>query len=243
MLEPLHRWSLALGLCLMVGAGCSETDDDPQPLPPDTEFQTISPTGVTEYEGQQLSPVCMDGSPYHFFAKRGAVNKLLMYYQGGGACWEQLTCSIPVCDDSVDPEDRIIPTIFAAASPTSPTRPTLPRLAHRHRFLLQLRRTAMPRRIIPRRAPRLSQPRRRDYAREFPDPEKYSSPARAPTAVFHARSRSSDAHLTARRLGNGRSPRSRELYFELGPMRTCRTISPVCARFLRAAAAFPNIPS
>ncbi len=26
-----------------------------------------------------------------------------MYYQGGGACWEDLTCSIPVCDNSVNP--------------------------------------------------------------------------------------------------------------------------------------------
>jgi hypothetical protein len=96
-----------LGLCLIVGAGCAGHDDDDYdapPLPADTEFKTISPTGVTEYEGEQLSPVCMDGSPYHFFAKRGSVNKLLMYYQGGGACWEQLTCSIPVCDSNVNPD-------------------------------------------------------------------------------------------------------------------------------------------
>jgi hypothetical protein len=60
-----------LGLCLIVGAGCAGHDDDDYdapPLPADTEFKTISPTGVTEYEGEQLSPVCMDGSPYHFFA-------------------------------------------------------------------------------------------------------------------------------------------------------------------------------
>src|SRR5688572_4599555 len=54
----------------------------------------------------------MDGSPYAYFAKRGSVNKLLVYYQGGGACWEQLTCSIPVCDDSVGPGDN--PNGFAS---------------------------------------------------------------------------------------------------------------------------------
>ncbi len=70
----------------------------------DTGFTTISPTGTTEYLGKELTPVCMDGSPYHFFVKRGTVNKLLMYYQGGGACWENLTCSIPTCDANVDPE-------------------------------------------------------------------------------------------------------------------------------------------
>ncbi len=66
-------------------------------------FTTISPTGSTDYLGRTLTPVCMNGSPYHFFVKRGTVNKLVVYYQGGGACWEQLTCSVPVCDTSVDP--------------------------------------------------------------------------------------------------------------------------------------------
>ena len=27
--------------------------------------------------------------------KRGTVNKMLMYYQGGGACWDCATCSPP----------------------------------------------------------------------------------------------------------------------------------------------------
>ena len=55
----------------------------------------------TTYDGRTYTPVCMDGSPYKFFVQRGTVNKLVMYYQGGGACWEQLTCSIPTCDDNV----------------------------------------------------------------------------------------------------------------------------------------------
>jgi hypothetical protein len=59
----------------------------------------------TAYEGRTFNPICMNGSPYRFFARRGTVNKLVVYYQGGGACWEQLTCSIPVCDNSVTNED------------------------------------------------------------------------------------------------------------------------------------------
>ena len=66
-------------------------------------FDTISPTGTVRYLGRDLQARCMDGSPYHFFAKRGTVNKLLVYYQGGGACWDQLTCSVPTCDTSVNP--------------------------------------------------------------------------------------------------------------------------------------------
>jgi hypothetical protein len=68
------------------------------------EYITLSPTGTVEYEGRGLTPVCMNGSPYHFFARRGSVNKLVMYYQGGGACWDKLTCSFPSCDTDVDPD-------------------------------------------------------------------------------------------------------------------------------------------
>jgi hypothetical protein len=60
----------------------------------------------TTYDGRTYTPVCMDGSPYKFFARRGTVNKLVVYYQGGGACWEQLTCSIPTCDDTVTDGDN-----------------------------------------------------------------------------------------------------------------------------------------
>lgn len=72
----------------------------------DTSFITIAPTGATPYLGTTLTPVCMNGTPYQFFAKRGSVNKLLVYYQGGGACWDSLTCSVPVCDNSVTPGDN-----------------------------------------------------------------------------------------------------------------------------------------
>jgi hypothetical protein len=75
------------------------------PLLDDSEFQPISPVGPIEYQGRTLEPRCgFDDDPdYHFFVKRGSVNKVVMYYQGGGACWENLTCGIPVCKDGADP--------------------------------------------------------------------------------------------------------------------------------------------
>ena len=86
------------------------TDTTVSPNVSSTEFTTIPPTGTTTYLGKSLTPICMNGSPYEFFVKRGTVNKLLMYYQGGGACWDALTCSVPVCDTNVErrrqPEQR-----------------------------------------------------------------------------------------------------------------------------------------
>ena len=57
-----------------------------------TMFTTLTP-GATPYLGRTYNPTCMDGGEYRYFAKRGTVNKLVMYYQGGGACWNNLTCS------------------------------------------------------------------------------------------------------------------------------------------------------
>jgi hypothetical protein len=91
----------------------------------DAQFTTISPVGATQYQERAFTPVCMNGSPYHFFVKRGTVNKLLVYYQGGGACWEQLTCTVPVCDTTVNPAGSDNPNsggsgFAASANPNNP---------------------------------------------------------------------------------------------------------------------------
>ena len=90
-----------------------------------TQFMTISPTGTITYQGKDLTPTCMNSSPYSFFAKRGSENKLVMYYQGGGACWEQLTCLIPVCDNSVNPGGSDNPNTWTSgfADLTNPDNP------------------------------------------------------------------------------------------------------------------------
>jgi hypothetical protein len=46
----------------------------------------------------------MQGDDYRFFGRRGSVNKLVMYYMGGGACWDGLTCGLPTCSTS-PPDD------------------------------------------------------------------------------------------------------------------------------------------
>jgi hypothetical protein len=61
------------------------------PLLPDAEYSTLTP-GPTDYLGRTYTPQCMQGDEYRYFAKRGSVNKLVMYYMGGGACWDNLTC-------------------------------------------------------------------------------------------------------------------------------------------------------
>ena len=74
----------------------------------DTQFTTISPVEYpnppVEYAGQELHPICSFGTPYHYFVKKGTVNKVVMYYQGGGACWSYNTCiSLGTFDKDVNP--------------------------------------------------------------------------------------------------------------------------------------------
>ncbi len=73
----------------------------------DSQFTTISPPSTfpgPSYEGSNLRPRCSHSTPYHYFVKKGTVNKLVMYYQGGGACWNFITCGlVGTFDQDVNP--------------------------------------------------------------------------------------------------------------------------------------------
>src|SRR5262249_46529252 len=71
----------------------------------DTQFTTITVPAFTQvdYNGNTLEVECSKGTDYSYFVKRGSVNKLLYYFQGGGACWDFLTCGlIGTFDPDVD---------------------------------------------------------------------------------------------------------------------------------------------
>ncbi len=65
----------------------------------------ITPPAQVSYLGQTLQPICSHGTPYAYWVKRGTNNKLLMYYQGGGACWSYATCGLVIFDDDVNPAE------------------------------------------------------------------------------------------------------------------------------------------
>ena len=61
------------------------------------QWETVAPAGDT---------ICSDGSPYRFFVHRGDPAKLLIEFEGGGACWSGSTCEAEVYNKRVisDPE-------------------------------------------------------------------------------------------------------------------------------------------
>jgi hypothetical protein len=88
-------------------------------------WQKVTPATEVDYLGQALHPICAKDTPYVFFARRGSVNKLLVYFQGGGACWDFVTCSAGACSQTADDSDNpnLVTSGFADASnPANPFR-------------------------------------------------------------------------------------------------------------------------
>lgn len=51
----------------------------------DENWKLIKPGGET---------ICGDGSDFYFWSHRGSTNKILVFFEGGGACWDYTTCAL-----------------------------------------------------------------------------------------------------------------------------------------------------
>ncbi|MEP7291817.1 MAG: pectin acetylesterase-family hydrolase [Chloroflexota bacterium] len=81
----LHLFALLL--LLAVSGASAQSDDSWQQIPVD-------------------NAVCARGEPYSFFVHQGDPHKLMVYFQGGGACWGDDTCKVGgTFDDSVAPNE------------------------------------------------------------------------------------------------------------------------------------------
>jgi hypothetical protein len=63
----------------------------------------VLPAGWTKIEPGG-DTICSLGTPYAFYVHPGTVNRLVLYFEGGGACWNDFTCSDPATyfDSAVD---------------------------------------------------------------------------------------------------------------------------------------------
>ena len=62
-----------------------EVDSLPDAEPLQEEWQQVEPGGDT---------ACSTGAPFRFFVHPGDLTHVLVYFQGGGACWNDLTCTL-----------------------------------------------------------------------------------------------------------------------------------------------------
>jgi hypothetical protein len=79
---------LLTGLSLIGQASLLAQNTTPSPIPSLTDLKDtwtqLDPGGET---------ICSKGTPFKFFAHPGQSNKLLIYFDGGGACWNDETCA------------------------------------------------------------------------------------------------------------------------------------------------------
>jgi hypothetical protein len=77
----------------------------------ESKKQASSPALIANLDGLEpgwnvIEPggdtMCSDGSPYRFFVRPGASDRLMVFFQGGGACWNG-----GMCDPDLEPTYRI----------------------------------------------------------------------------------------------------------------------------------------
>lgn len=78
-------------------------------------------TAITEADDREWRQVplggetrCSDGSEYSLLVRKGITNDVLIQFSGGGACWDDATCTAPVTWSSVfeDPTDRNLSSFY-----------------------------------------------------------------------------------------------------------------------------------
>ena len=103
-----RRGHLVIAGLMGLSCGIAGCGDDPRGSSPETG-EAQPPTVPALPEGwNELTPggesLCSRGSEYAYFVHPGTVNRVVIDFIGGGACWSALTCSVAdaIFTDSVD---------------------------------------------------------------------------------------------------------------------------------------------
>ena len=119
---PTRSLPIAL-IALLAGPAVAQSKDG------ETSWQVISPRGPTS---------CAFGTPFEFWVREGDANQILIYLQGGGACWSLESCdprraiSFDPAIDSTDYQQRRFGVFdrTAIANPFRPMRAVCGRLSN-----------------------------------------------------------------------------------------------------------------
>jgi hypothetical protein len=89
---------VALGALCSVG--CGSDDSDPGGSGGSSGSGGSGGSGIDKLPAgfNEMLPggdtICARGTPFRYFVRPGSVNRLVIEFRGGGACWNDLTCSI-----------------------------------------------------------------------------------------------------------------------------------------------------
>ena len=94
----MARRARLLAVVLFLAAGCAGGDEDKRAAAPLGGWERVRAGGET---------ACARGGEYAYWLRRGDPKKLVVFFQGGGGCFDEITCAegSPWFDDRVDAED------------------------------------------------------------------------------------------------------------------------------------------
>jgi hypothetical protein len=133
-LSRVSQGIFAVGFALLVAACSSGSNNNDDPLPAGVPFQELVDQGVTRYMGvyspsttAQIAntveysfgvgdgPLCLRGTPYTMATRDSRSEDLMIFLQGGGACWfdlcatnETAEAQLPMPNRGILAEDPLI---------------------------------------------------------------------------------------------------------------------------------------
>ena len=78
--------------------GCGQEQASAPAAPAEAQLEAVAEAGISTLAPgwTEIAPggetTCSDGTPYRFFVRPGDADKLMVFFQGGGACWTRQTC-------------------------------------------------------------------------------------------------------------------------------------------------------
>ena len=116
----IARGGLLAGLALATAAPCW-AHDHPQPPQGWTKITDLAP--ARGMDGKMHTATC-SGFPgtdptFSFWARKGKSRNLAIYFEGGGACWDNLTCTFPIAGLPAQVPQFFMPAIAATTDPAA----------------------------------------------------------------------------------------------------------------------------
>jgi hypothetical protein len=114
----MKAWGLA-GALLLAACGAASADDAPPE--PVSQWVAITPEPM-RIDGRMFTATCSQARgadpAYRFWFWRGTAEGLVIFFDGGGACWDDITCAIPrLANDARDDDGFYKAELVTADNP------------------------------------------------------------------------------------------------------------------------------
>ncbi|WP_162910107.1 pectin acetylesterase-family hydrolase [Azohydromonas sediminis] len=123
MTAPLYRIA-RLGAPLLIALGLAAgVAHAKKPAPPDLGWQKIENPAPVTIGGKTYSATCSNypgtDKTFSFWARKGTAKNTVVFFEGGGACWDNLTCSYPIAGLPANVPQFFVPQVAPGTDPAT----------------------------------------------------------------------------------------------------------------------------